>query len=147
MELFADTIISLAVHAASALEDEQVVNWLIGFQEFSLEQFNNSRKTLGITDPGRRNNLETALQDIVQFLQQGNHLPKSFVIDPKDLFKLPGLSRECLELTNFQLGIELAKSTILKQKKSVASGTGIKSCDAKSPTILITLHHQLTKTS
>ena len=54
MELFADTIISLAVHAASALEDEQVVNWLIGFQEFSLEQFNNSRKILGITDPGRR---------------------------------------------------------------------------------------------
>ena len=95
MELFADTIISLAVHAASALEDEQVVNWLIGFQEFSLEQFNNSRKINGITDPGRRNNLETAVQDIVQFVQQGNHQPKSFVINHKDLFKLPGLSREC----------------------------------------------------
>ena len=117
MELYADSTIALAIHAASTLDEEQAVNWL-SVQSFTLDQFNTSRKVLGLNEPGRRNNQETAAQDLIKFVQEGNSLPYKFVISPEDLFKLPGLSRECLELTNFQLGIELAKNSITKQNRS-----------------------------
>ena len=111
----ADTITALAVHVASALDEEQAVSWLLGINEFTLEQYNNSRRILGISHPGKRNSQETVATDIVRFIQEGNTIKYKFVIEPLDLFKIPGLSRDCLELSNFQLGIKLTKSAIIRK--------------------------------
>ena len=54
----------------------------------------------------------------MRFIQEGRSIPNIFVVDPADLHKVPGLSRDCLELTNLQLGIKLTKDTIEKSRQT-----------------------------
>ena len=112
MEVQVDTILALAIHATSILDENNSARWLSRISTLTQEEFNQSRQILGIIDPRRRNTVEVSTLNIVQHLQLGKPLDKQFVIDPSDLGKLPGLSRDCLELTDLQLGIKLTKVAI-----------------------------------
>ena len=114
MTLTLNTVIALAVHASSALDEEHAACWLSGIKGLSIDQFNASQRILGINDPVRRLNIESAASDIVQYIQEGKTLSKVFVIATADLSKIPGWLHDCLELMQLQLGIKLTKETVEK---------------------------------
>ena len=99
MDIEINTIVALAIHATTTLNEESSIRWLTGITELTLDDFNTSRRVLGIAEPQRRNNTESAASDIVRYLQEGKPVPKTFVIDPRDLSKIPGLSNDCLGST------------------------------------------------
>ena len=109
MDLYVDTILALAIHCCEILDEEIAVKSLISNECVNLDQINHSRRLLQTDGPTKRNSIESGALDIIKHIQGAQPITKRFVIDPIDLIKLPGLSKDCLELTNFQLGIRLAK--------------------------------------
>lgn len=132
MALRINTIVALDIHATASLDEEHSGYWLSGINDLKLDELNGSLYALSINDPSRRNNIESAAADIVCYFLEGLPITQTFVMDPADLIKIPGLSQDCLELTNLQLGIKLTKDAIEKTINKITQKTALESSSSSS---------------
>merc|ERR1712076_1042 len=103
--------------------DPIIFKWLADLNS-SLDSWNTARKELGQTKPDKRNKIDKAIQDIIDNfptrveddvdLNSPNislyeKYETLYVMDPRDMSSLPGLSMKAMEMTQLEIGIDLGR--------------------------------------